>query len=83
FVPAKKGFFRGGIRTSGLYITPGGGRVGAILVDMITGLQSALTYVGAPDLPAFHDMSPGSRYQNCLDCHVKVHGSNRNRFFFR
>ena len=35
------------------------------------------------DLPAFHDMSPGSRYQNCLDCHVKVHGSNRNRFFFR
>ena len=35
------------------------------------------------DLPSFHDLTPGSRFQNCLQCHVKVHGSNRNRFYFR
>ena len=29
--------------------------MGAILVEMITGLQSALTYIGAPDLPSFHE----------------------------
>jgi len=35
------------------------------------------------DLPSFHDQSAGSVYRNCLSCHTKVHGSNRNRFFFR
>ena len=35
------------------------------------------------DLPSFHDMSPGSRYLNCLDCHTQIHGSNRHRFYFR
>ncbi len=55
FERAKKGFFREGISTSRIYINPGRESVGAILVDMITGLQSALTYVGAPDLAAFHE----------------------------
>ncbi len=35
------------------------------------------------DLPSFHDQGPGSVYRNCLDCHTKIHGSNRNRYFFR
>ena len=55
FERAKKGFFREGISTSRIYIQPGRESVGAILVDIITGLQSALTYVGATDLEAFHE----------------------------
>ena len=35
------------------------------------------------DLPSFHDQSPGSQFRNCLNCHTQIHGSNRNRFFFR
>jgi DmsE family decaheme c-type cytochrome len=35
------------------------------------------------DLPAFHDQGPGSVFRNCLDCHTQIHGSNRNRHFFR
>jgi IMP dehydrogenase len=53
FERAKKGFFREGISQSRIYIREGRESVGAILVDMITGLQSALTYVGAPDLDGF------------------------------
>lgn len=55
FDRAKKGFFREGISTSRIYIEPGRESVGAILIDMITGLQSALTYVGAKDLASFHE----------------------------
>lgn len=55
FERAKKGFFREGISTSRIYIQPGRESVGAILIDMITGLQSALTYVGAANLAEFHD----------------------------
>lgn len=32
-------------------------------------------------VPAFHDFSK-SKYQNCLRCHVAVHGSNRNPALF-
>ena len=35
------------------------------------------------DLPSFHDQSPGSKFRNCLDCHTKIHGSNRNRYFLK
>ncbi|MFK7988348.1 MAG: GuaB1 family IMP dehydrogenase-related protein [Sandaracinaceae bacterium] len=55
FERAKKGFFREGISTSRIYIRPGRESVGAILVEMITGLQSALTYIGAKDLESFHE----------------------------
>jgi IMP dehydrogenase len=55
FERARKGFFREGISTSRIYVHEGRESVGAILVDMITGLQSALTYVGASTLPAFHE----------------------------
>ncbi len=54
FDRAKKGFFREGISTSRIYIREGRESVGAILVEMITGVQSALTYVGATTLPEFH-----------------------------
>jgi IMP dehydrogenase len=54
FERAKKGFFREGISTSRIYIRPGRESVGAILIDMITGLQSALTYAGARGLEDFH-----------------------------
>ena len=47
FEQAKKAFFREGISTSRIYLRPGFESVGAIIVDMITGLQSALTYTGA------------------------------------
>lgn len=51
------------------------------LLDKIRARDNCLSCHG--DLPSFHDLSPGSIYQNCLDCHVKIHGSNRNRFFFK
>lgn len=54
FERAKKAFFREGISTSRIYIQPGRESVGAILVDIITGLQSALTYVGAKNLEELH-----------------------------
>lgn len=47
FEQAKKAFFREGISTSRIYLRPGFESVGAIVVDMITGLQSAFTYTGA------------------------------------
>ncbi|HSO37264.1 MAG TPA: IMP dehydrogenase, partial [Labilithrix sp.] len=49
------GFFREGISTSRIYIREGQESVGGILVEMITGVQSALTYAGARSLPDFHE----------------------------
>jgi IMP dehydrogenase len=57
FERAKKAFFREGISTSRIYIREGRESVGAILVDMISGVQSAFTYVGAATLEAFHERS--------------------------
>ncbi len=55
FERAKKGFFREGISSSRIYIRDGQESVGAVLIDIITGVQSALTYAGATTLPDFHD----------------------------
>jgi IMP dehydrogenase len=55
FERAKKGFFREGISTSRIYIREGMESVGAILVDVITGVQSAFTYAGATSIPEFHE----------------------------
>jgi IMP dehydrogenase len=54
FERAKKGFFREGISTSRIYIREGLESVGAILVDVIAGVQSAFTYAGATTPAAFH-----------------------------
>ncbi|MEM9695665.1 MAG: IMP dehydrogenase, partial [Myxococcota bacterium] len=53
FDRARKGFFREGISSSKIYLREGFESVGAILVDIITGVQSAFTYVGATDLSSF------------------------------
>jgi IMP dehydrogenase len=53
FDRAKKGFFREGISTSRIYMREGQESVSAILVEMITGVQSAFTYVGARTLGEF------------------------------
>jgi ferredoxin len=37
---------------------------------------------GAPSTPSFHNLT-SSRFQNCTTCHVKIHGSNTNKDFFR
>ncbi|MBK9034881.1 MAG: GuaB1 family IMP dehydrogenase-related protein [Myxococcales bacterium] len=55
FEAAKKGFFREGISSSRIYIREGAESVGAVLMNMITGVQSALTYVGARTLAEFTD----------------------------
>lgn len=55
FERAKKAFFREGISTSRVYIREGRESVGAFLVEIITGVQSALTYAGATNLAEFHD----------------------------
>ncbi|HJK90063.1 MAG TPA: GuaB1 family IMP dehydrogenase-related protein [Polyangiaceae bacterium LLY-WYZ-15_(1-7)] len=55
FARAKKGFFREGISSSRIYLRPGFESVGDIVIDMITGVQSAFTYVGATDLRTFRE----------------------------
>jgi IMP dehydrogenase len=54
FDAAKKAFFREGISTSRIYIREGAESVGAVVIDMITGVQSAFTYVGARTLGELH-----------------------------
>jgi IMP dehydrogenase len=54
FERAKKAFFREGISTSRIYIQEGRESVGDILIDMITGVQSAYTYAGATSSSEFH-----------------------------
>jgi IMP dehydrogenase len=55
FEAAKKGFFREGISTSRIYIREGAESVGAVVLDMIAGVQSAFTYVGARTLGELHE----------------------------
>ncbi|MBX3188536.1 MAG: GuaB1 family IMP dehydrogenase-related protein [Labilithrix sp.] len=55
FERAKKGFFREGISTSRIYIREGQESAAAILVEMITGVQSAFTYAGARTVTEFHE----------------------------
>jgi IMP dehydrogenase len=55
FEAAKKGFFREGISSSRIYIREGAESVGAVVLDMITGVQSAFTYVGARTLREMHE----------------------------
>lgn len=57
FERAKKAFFREGISTSRVYIREGRESVGAILIEMITGVQSAFTYSGASTLSEFNEKS--------------------------
>jgi IMP dehydrogenase len=54
FERAKRAFFREGISTSRIYIREGRESVGAILVEIITGLLSAFTYVDAETIEDFH-----------------------------
>ncbi len=55
FERAKKGFFREGISTSRIYMRENQESVGALLVEMITGVQSAFTYVGARTVEEFSE----------------------------
>lgn len=50
FTRARKAFFREGISTSKIYLRPGFESVGDIVVDMISGVRSTFTYVGAKSL---------------------------------
>ncbi len=54
FDQAKKSFFQEGISTSRIYLRPGLENVGAILVNFITGVQSAFTYIGVDNIEDFH-----------------------------
>jgi IMP dehydrogenase len=55
FERAKKGFFREGISTSRIYIREGQESASGLLVDMITGVQSAFTYAGARTVAEMHE----------------------------
>ena len=55
FERAKKGFFKEGISTSRIYIREGQESVGAVLTDIITGVQSSMTYVGARTVTEMHE----------------------------
>ena len=54
FEQAKKAFFREGISSARIYLRKGHESVGAILVDVLTGLRSAFTYVGARNWSEFN-----------------------------
>ncbi len=54
FERARRGFFREGISTSRIYILEGCESVGVVLTEMITGMQSSFTYVGARTCEEFH-----------------------------
>ena len=54
FERARKSLFREGISSSRIYITEGRDSVGRILTELLTGLQSAFTYVGAGNCEEFH-----------------------------
>jgi len=36
---------------------------------------------GAPAIPSFHNQA--QKYQACTMCHVAIHGSNSDHFFFK
>jgi predicted CXXCH cytochrome family protein len=38
--------------------------------------------IGIPNTPSFHNLAEPI-FQNCTICHVKIHGSQVNQFFFR
>jgi IMP dehydrogenase len=54
FERAKKAFFREGISTSRIYLREARESAGAVILDILSGVQSALTYVGALDLASLH-----------------------------
>jgi IMP dehydrogenase len=55
FERAKRAFFREGISSSRIYLRQGRESVGAIVTEIVTGLQSAFTYVGAFDCEGFYE----------------------------
>lgn len=55
FERAKRALFREGISSSRVFLEEGRETVGAILMDMITGVQSSFTYVGAHDWRALQE----------------------------
>jgi IMP dehydrogenase len=57
FERAKRGFFREGISSSKVYLQEGRESTGGLLTEIITGIQSACTYVGAGDLRAFGEQA--------------------------
>jgi len=57
FDRARKGFFREGISTSRIYLRPGRESVGAVMIEFLTGLRSAFTYVAADSLERFHEVA--------------------------
>lgn len=44
--------------------------------------HSSITDQFAPDVPNFHNQT-NIRFQNCTLCHVAIHGSNSDLYFFR
>ena len=57
FEQAQKAFFREGVSSSRIYLRKGQESVGAVIIDILTGLRSALTYVGAQNWKEFGSMA--------------------------
>jgi IMP dehydrogenase len=79
FERAKKSFFREGISTSRIYIREGQESVGAVLVEMITGVQSAFTYAGARSITELHERAEIGVQTPAGYTEGTPHGSIRNR----
>lgn len=55
FEKAKRAFFREGISSSRIYLREGQEGVGDILINILTGVQSSFTYVGAKNIDEFRE----------------------------
>ena len=56
--------------------------VAQLCIECHTDTQKLSATEGTPGTPSFHDLA-NPQYQNCTVCHVKIHGSNVNKVFFR
>ena len=52
---AKRAFFREGISSSRIYFQEGRESVGAVVIEVLTGLKSAFTYTGARTCEEFYE----------------------------
>lgn len=77
FDRAVKQFFREGISTSRIYLQEGRESVADILVDIVTGVQSAFTYVGAQNWAEFYDRAVVGVQTNSGFAEGKPHGAVR------
>jgi len=57
-------------------------RVAQLCLECHSSIGTLSAGFGAGNTPSFHNLAT-VKFQNCTTCHVMIHGSNANQFFFR